>query len=70
MFNYEIWTIAIPRNKSDIQERFFTFMNDKDLSHLVCGAVYVELEREEDIAKVLENYVKTAYKESGFSVNK
>ena len=69
MFNYEIWTIAVPQDKSDIQEKFFNFMNDKDFSHLMCGAICLELEQEEDIAKVLENYVKTACKESGFSVN-
>jgi hypothetical protein len=69
MFNYEIWTIAVPQNRPDIQEKFFDFMNDKDFSHLMCGAIYLELEKEEDIQKVLENYVKTACKESGFSVN-
>jgi hypothetical protein len=69
MFNYEIWTIAVPQNKSDIQEKFFNFMNDKDFSHLMCGAISLELEKEEDIKEVLESYVKTACKESGFSVN-
>jgi hypothetical protein len=33
MYNYEIWTIAVPQNKPDIQEKFFDFMNDKDYQH-------------------------------------
>ena len=69
MFNYEIWTIAVPQNRPDIQEKFFDFMNDKDFSHLMCGAICLELKQEEDIQKVLESYVITACKESGFSVN-
>lgn len=69
MFNYEIWTIAVPQNKPNIQEKFFDFMNDKDFSHLMCGAIHLELEKEEDIQKVLESYVKTACKESGFSAD-
>lgn len=69
MFNYEIWTIAVPQNRPDIQEKFFNFMSDKDFSHLMCGAISLELEKEEDIAKVLESYVVTACKENGFSVN-
>ena len=69
MCNYELWTIAIPQNKSDIQEKFFNFMNDKDFGGLVCGAISLELEHEEDIEKVLESYVTTACKESGFIVN-
>jgi hypothetical protein len=44
-------------------------MNDKDFSHLMCGAIHLELEKEEDIQKVLESYVKTACKESGFSAD-
>lgn len=69
MFNYEIWTIAVPQDKSDIQKKFFEFMNDKDFSNLMCGAIHLELKKEEDIQKVLESYVKTACKESGFSVD-
>jgi hypothetical protein len=69
MFNYEIWTIAVPQNRPDIQEKFFEFMNDKDFSHLMCGAIHLELKKEEDVKKVLESYVKTACKESGFSVD-
>ena len=69
MYNYEIWTIAVPQDKSGIQEKFFDFMNDKDFSHLMCGAIHLELQKEEDIQKVLENYVKTACKEDGFSVD-
>lgn len=69
MFNYEIWTIAVPQNKLDIQEKFFNFMNDKDFSNLICSAIFLELEKEEDIKKILKNYVKTACKESGFNVN-
>lgn len=69
MFNYEIWTIAVPQDKSDIQKKFFELMNDKDFSHLMCGAIHLELKKEEDIQKVLESYVIAAYKERGFSVN-
>ena len=69
MFNYEIWTIAVPQDKSDIQKKFFELMNDKDFSHLMCGAIHLELKKEEDIQKVLECYVIAAYKERGFSVN-
>jgi hypothetical protein len=44
-------------------------MNDKDFSHLMCGAIHLELQKEENLQKVLESYVKTACKESGFSAD-
>ena len=69
MCNYEIWTIAVPQDRPDIQEKFFDFMNDKDFSNLMCGAINLELKQKEDIKKVLASYVRTACKESGFSVN-
>lgn len=69
MYNYEIWTIAIPQDKLNVQEKFFNFMNDKDFGGLVCGAISLELENEEDIEKVLESYATTACKESGLLVN-
>lgn len=69
MYKYELWTIAIPQNKSNIQEKFFNFMNDKEFDGLMCGAISLELEHEEDIKKVLESYATTACKESGFFVN-
>lgn len=70
MYNYEIWTIAIPQDKkSNVREKFFKFMNDKDFDGLVCGAISLELEREENIEKVLESYATIACKESGFLVN-
>ena len=69
MCNYEIWTIAVPQNKPEVQEKFFELMSDKSFSNLLVGAVSLELKQDEDLKSVLENYVITACEKGGFSIN-
>lgn len=69
MCNYEVWTIAVPQNKPEIQEKFFTFMNDKDFSGLMVGAVGLQIDDENALKRVLESYVAAACEKGGFSIN-
>ena len=69
MYNYEIWTIAVPENKPEIQEKFFELASDTSFSHLIAGVVRLELRQEEDLKDVLESYVMTAC-EKGEGYNK
>lgn len=56
MYKYEFITIAIPEG-SELSSKFMEFMNN-NAGNLWAGRVGVEVEKEEDIEKVLEKYVK------------
>lgn len=60
MYNYELMTIAIPLNGSDLTGKFMEFMN-KNAGNLWVGSIGVEVEKEEDIKIILEKYVKDVY---------
>ena len=59
MYKYEFITIAIPEN-SKLSSKFMEFMNN-NAGNLWVGCVGIEVEKEEDIEKVLEKYVKNIY---------
>ena len=56
MYKYEFITIAVPEG-SELSSKFMEFMNN-NAGNLWVGCVGVEVEKEEDIEKVLEKYVK------------
>ena len=56
MYKYEFITIAVPES-SELSSKFIEFMSN-NAGNLWVGCVGIEVEKEEDIEKVLEKYVK------------
>ena len=56
MYKYEFITIAVPES-SELSSKFIEFMNN-NAGNLWVGRIGIEVEKEEDIEKVLEKYVK------------
>ena len=56
MYKYEFITIAVPED-SELNSKFMEFMSN-NAGNLWVGYVGIEVEKEEDIEKVLEKYVK------------
>ena len=55
MFNYEVFTIAVPTHNRELVQKFMEFMNNYGKG-LYVGCVGVETKKEEDIKEVLEKY--------------
>ena len=60
MYNYELFTIAVPTYNPELVKKFMEFMNEY-AAGLWIGCIGIEIEKEEDIKIVLEKYVKNIH---------
>lgn len=61
--DYELFLIAVP-NHSDLQYKFYDFMNT-EASDCMVGGICLENLDEEKLKKIMENIVKEGVKASG-----